>query len=52
MYFFCSRTCLMRTLRHVRLQMDFVEACGKELKPHPHEENEDSHYCNSCDVCI
>ena len=50
-YFYLSiRTCLMRTLRHIRLQMDFVEACGKELKSHPHEENEASHYCNSCDV--
>ena len=40
----------MRSLRYIRLQMDFIESVGKELKFHEHKKNEPSHYCHTCDV--
>lgn len=47
-----SRTCLLQTLRHVIVTLEFVKSKGIEVRFHGRGKNEASHYCGQCDVSI
>lgn len=42
--------CLLRTLRHCQLIMEFVKSLGKETRWHGRAKNEAAHYCTTCEV--
>ncbi|CAC5370577.1 UTX [Mytilus coruscus] len=49
-FFELVKTVLMRSMKQIRLTMDFVEAMGKDIKWQGRSDNEAAHYCNNCDV--
>lgn len=46
------RSCLLRTLKHCALILEFVKAKGVEVRFHGRGKNEASHYCGQCEVCV
>lgn len=48
----CFRNCLLRTLRHCALILEFVTSKGVEVRFHGRGKNEASHYCGQCEVVI
>ncbi|KAJ1526724.1 hypothetical protein ONE63_008304 [Megalurothrips usitatus] len=44
------KNCLMRTLRHCALVLEFVKSKGVEVRFHGRGKNEASHYCGQCEV--
>lgn len=44
------RNCLLQTLKHCMLVLDFVKSKGVEVKFHGRGKNEASHYCGQCEV--
>jgi len=41
---------LMRTLRQVRMTLDWMDELKKEIKWHGRQPNEDTNYCETCEV--
>ena len=44
------KNCLMRTLSHCALILEFVKSKGVEVRFHGRGKNEASHYCGQCEV--
>lgn len=44
------KNCLMRTLHHCAMVLEFVESKGVEVRFHGRAKNEASHYCGQCEV--
>ncbi|KAI8772287.1 lysine-specific demethylase 6A-like isoform X4 [Biomphalaria glabrata] len=44
------KTTLMRSLRQVRMTLDFVEDLKKEVKWHGRTSDEPAHYCEECEI--
>ena len=44
------KICLLRSLKCCQMIMDFVEACGREIRWHGRSKNEAAHYCVNCEV--
>ncbi|KAK3930207.1 Lysine-specific demethylase 6A [Frankliniella fusca] len=44
------KNCLMRTLHHCALILEFVKSKGIEVRFHGRGKNEASHYCGQCEV--
>ncbi|KAM7301434.1 putative histone demethylase [Ixodes scapularis] len=42
--------CLLRTLRHCQIIVEFVKSLGKEIRWHGRGKNEIAHYCATCEV--
>ncbi|XP_077515282.1 utx histone demethylase isoform X2 [Amblyomma americanum] len=42
--------CLLRTLRHCQVVVEFVKGLGKEIRWHGRAKNEIAHYCANCEV--
>ncbi|KAK9507658.1 hypothetical protein O3M35_007466 [Rhynocoris fuscipes] len=42
--------CLLRTLKHCALTLEFVKAKGVEVRFHGRGKNEASHYCGQCEM--
>lgn len=44
------RHCLLRTLRHCAMILEYVKSKGVEVRFHGRGKNEASHYCGQCEV--
>lgn len=44
------KNCLLRTMRHCCLILEFVKSKGVEVRFHGRGKNEASHYCGQCEV--
>lgn len=44
------KSCLLRTLKHCALILEFVKAKGVEVRFHGRGKNEASHYCGQCEM--
>uniref|UniRef100_A0A1B6EEM7 JmjC domain-containing protein n=2 Tax=Clastoptera arizonana TaxID=38151 RepID=A0A1B6EEM7_9HEMI len=44
------KNCLLRTLKHCSMILEFVKARGVEVRFHGRGKNEASHYCGQCEV--
>ncbi|XP_026480473.1 histone demethylase UTY-like isoform X2 [Ctenocephalides felis] len=44
------KNCLLQTLKHCMLVLDFVKSKGVEVKFHGRGKNEASHYCGQCEL--
>ncbi|XP_054932575.1 lysine-specific demethylase 6A isoform X2 [Dermacentor andersoni] len=42
--------CLLRSLRHCQVVIEFVKGLGKEIRWHGRAKNEIAHYCTNCEV--
>ncbi|CAE1317944.1 UTX [Acanthosepion pharaonis] len=49
MLFEVIKSFLMKSLRQIRMTLDFLEELGIELKWHGRAQNEAAHYCNDCE---
>lgn len=49
-FFLYYRNCLLQTLKHVILTLEFVKSKGVEVRFHGRGKNEASHYCGQCEV--
>ena len=46
------KNCLLRTMRHCCLILEFVKSKGVEVRFHGRGKNEASHYCGQCEVIL
>ncbi|KAG8229709.1 hypothetical protein J437_LFUL009834 [Ladona fulva] len=44
------KNCLLCTMRHVAMTLEFVKAKGVEVRFHGRAKNEASHYCGQCEI--
>lgn len=49
MLFEVIKSFLMKSMRQIRMTLDFLEELGIELKWHGRAQNEAAHYCNDCE---